>query len=136
MSPLASRASSAGRAARTASPVPRGGDWIAVFAGAAARGDRLHPLADHDDRRGRDERPQRLGHMANHRPAGDLVQHLRDGRIDARALAGGKDDGGESWVAHDQALSERNAIMGEGLHDRRERPTHRLLRFMTRAAQG
>ena len=28
------------------------------------------------------------------------------------ALAGGKDYGGESWVAHDQALSERNAIMG------------------------
>ena len=40
------------------------------------RGDRVHAAADHDDRRGRLERLQRVEHMADHRPPGDRCMTL------------------------------------------------------------
>ena len=109
-------AASAGRAARTASPVPRGGDWMTLGAGATARATESMSRPTHDDGLGRIERAQRVDDVADHRRPGDLVQHLGARRFEAGALAGGEDDGGETGSAHDtarpKAHGERNAIIG------------------------
>ena len=56
-------------------------------------GDILAPGTDDDgDRIGAGGR-NRGQHMAEHRTAGDGVQHLRHIRFHARAFAGGEDDG-------------------------------------------
>ncbi len=65
---------------------------------------RVHVGAD-DHRQGVGAELLRHGqHVAEHRAAGDLVQHLRQRRFHARALTGGKDDNQQGAAAH-QALA-------------------------------
>ena len=63
-------------------------------------GDAVAIAAEHDDRFGRIERPQRVDDVPDHRRSGDLVQHLGTGRFEAGALAGGEDDGGKARLIH------------------------------------
>ena len=76
--------------------VPSCSAWITVSAGATAGGDVVHPGADHDDRPRRARAaPAARQHMPDHRPVGDVVQHLGERGSHPRALAGGKDQGGK-----------------------------------------
>ena len=56
--------------------------------------------ADHDHCAGRIEYCQAVGQVAQHRFAGDGVQHLVASRFHARAHAGGKNDGGKGGSGH------------------------------------
>ena len=60
--------------------------------------DRFHAGCHHDDHRRCAQRGQARQHMADHRPAGDGMQHLRQIGLHPRALAGGKDDGGGGGI--------------------------------------
>ncbi len=59
------------------------------------------PGRDHRDDPRQVQRRQAVQHVADQRPAGDAVHHLREAGFHARALAGGKDDGGSFGVWHD-----------------------------------
>jgi phosphoglycolate phosphatase len=66
--------------------------------------DLLASGAGHDHGARSPERGDRIGEMAEHRPARNRVEHLVQRGFHTRALAGGKDDGGKGRIGHEAGL--------------------------------
>ena len=67
----------------------------------------LGAMADHQRQSVGASRLCRLHHMRHHRQAGNLVQHLRQGALHARAFAGGEDDGQAGSLGHGMATVQK-----------------------------
>ncbi len=114
---------SASRAASTASAVPRCCSCTKTFA-SGATGDSFGTRCVHA---GTDDDRQRVGadrlrdgeHVAQHRAAADLMQHLRQRGLHARALTGGQNDNEQGAAAHQAlVLSWMTMARVRGLHGR------------------
>ena len=103
----------------TASPVPRCTRCSTNSTGTSVTscscsvfGDPLGAVPDDDDDALERQLGERVDDVQHHRPAAQLVQHLRRPRPHPRALAGGEHDCGErSVLAHDFSIGSAHGLV-------------------------